>query len=652
MLFKLSFRNAKRTFSDYLIYMITVSLAIAMEFAFNRIVFIDEIKSLSAIAEGFTYMLIFASAFMMFVVALMIKYMVKFIVDKRSNEFGLYMLMGIETNKIKKIFWIEQILLFFISLVFGILLGILLGEVLKVIVYNFLGFNYSFKLEGFIKSTIVTTGVTLAAYLFSYVFSFRLFKKNKIIDWINTENKNEISKVKNKYVNNIIFICSLVLMVLGLLLLNFTFKYNLDIFGLLVSILLIALSVYGIASSGFVILNKLLLRDNKNFTNRVLSIRFIGNKINTMSKQLGTLAILFVLSLSLISLGVIFANYYKSFEDEYSKFDVVFKNERDDEDFAKGLSNIISKFDVKEYSEISVYKTRDIEIFKKIYPSYREKNMIETIIPLSVYNNLRTASGYNEISLDDNEFTIQTFFQRQDLKAKIPLGEYTFLGKKYKLKNINYEAMNTAAIANYYVVLNDEELQNLKPSYSTYLWNLGDYDYNELHYELLKYAIAEGKETTELYTIIGQEWVDLSHNISISKMILNEYLVSLTGSALSLLLIGLIFILVMCTVLSMNILSEMKMYKKRYEILEKIGVSKSELKSLVWKQIWILFIFPLILGLPVALVAVIIIGQIFSTMMTFSYISMNFLITVLIFVLIYLIYMFATYKTYKSAVIE
>lgn len=651
MLFKLSFRNAKRTFSDYLIYMTTVSLAIAMEFALNRIVFIDEIKSLSAVAEGFTYMLIFASAFMMFVVALMIKYMVKFIVDKRSNEFGLYMLMGIETNKIKKIFWIEQILLFFISLVFGILLGILLGEVLKVIVYNFLGFNYSFKLEGFIKSTIVTTGVTLAAYLFSYVFSFRLFKKNKIIDWINTENKNEISKVKNKYVNNIIFICSLVLMVLGLLLLNFTFKYNLDIFGLLVSILLIALSVYGIASSGFVILNKLLLRDNKNFTNRVLSIRFTGSKINTMSKQLGTLAILFIVSLSLISMGVISANYYKSFEGEYGKFDMAFRDERNDEEFAKGLSNIVSKFDVKEYLEIPVYKTKDIEIFKKIYPEYEEEYLTETIIPLSVYNNLRTASGYNKISLKDNEFTIQTFFQMQDLKEKIPLGEYTFLGKEYKLKNINYEAMNTSDIANYYVVLNDEELQSLKPSYSAYLWNLGDYDYNELHDELLKYAVAEGKETRNVYSISG-EWVDLSHNISISEIILNEYLVSLTGSALSLLLIGLIFILVMCTVLSMNILSEVKIYKKRYEVLKKIGMGQSEIKKLIWKQILMLFIFPLILGLPVAFASVIILSQMLIEVMTFSYILMNILITALIFVLIYLVYMLATYKTYKSAVIE
>ncbi|RVU54379.1 FtsX-like permease family protein [Anaerosphaera multitolerans] len=652
MLFKLSFRNARRTFSDYLIYMITVSLAISMEFALNRILFIDEIYEMSNVAVGFNYMLIAASLFMMAVVALMIKYMVKFIVDKRSNEFGLYMLMGIEQKNIKRIFWIEQIYLCIASLGLGVLFGLLLGEILKIIIYNFMNFKYSFELIGFGKSLTVTVIVTALAYLFSYIFSFRLFKRNKIIDWIKSDRINEVEKHQNPKIQIIKLSLSFIILVVGLFTLNHAFSEELNMAFFPLAVLLILIGIYEISSSSVVLFNGALLRDN-NFTKRVLPVRFIGGKVKTMSMQLGTLSILFVLSLTLLSMGIIFANYYKGFEDEYGKFDLIYRMEEKDEEYINGIEEIVGGFGKNEKTTLKVYKTPPSEIYKIVYSHLSREEVEEygeeILLSLSDYNKLRLAAGYDEVSLKENEFIIQTYFQMQNLKKDVSLKDYEINGEKYSLKAIIDEPMNTIDINSYYIVIEDRELNDLKADNEIYLWKIEDYDYIKLHDRLLSYAIGVNKETREVYDLNGRS-IELSWNISIAQQNLNEYLVSLTGSALALLLIGLIFALVMCTVLSMNLLSGVKTYKRRYELLSKLGVPKGEIRKLIWQQILILFLFPLILGLPISIVTVMIINKIFSSVMTLGYIILNLLLTVLVFILIYMIYMVATYKTYEAAV--
>ena len=48
MLSKLAFRNAKRSVRDYIVYLITVILSFSLIFAFNLIVFSEEVQNLAS----------------------------------------------------------------------------------------------------------------------------------------------------------------------------------------------------------------------------------------------------------------------------------------------------------------------------------------------------------------------------------------------------------------------------------------------------------------------------------------------------------------------------------------------------------------------------------------------------------------------------
>ena len=136
VLSKLAIRNVKRSIKDYLIYIITVVMAFSLIFAFNFVSFSSDITQLSEMMENLKYAIIFVSCIIVFVIAWLINYTMKFMFEKRSKEFGTYMLLGIEKKDINKMFLSENIVLGLISFVISFFVGTILGNIISAIVMN------------------------------------------------------------------------------------------------------------------------------------------------------------------------------------------------------------------------------------------------------------------------------------------------------------------------------------------------------------------------------------------------------------------------------------------------------------------------------------------------------------------------------------
>ena len=106
MLSKLAFRNVKRSLKDYVIYIVTVVMAFSLIFAFNFVSFSSDILELSDMMTNLKYAIIFVSCIIIFVIAWLINYTMKFMFSKRSKEFGTYMLLGIEKKDIILFFFL------------------------------------------------------------------------------------------------------------------------------------------------------------------------------------------------------------------------------------------------------------------------------------------------------------------------------------------------------------------------------------------------------------------------------------------------------------------------------------------------------------------------------------------------------------------
>ena len=211
MLFKLAFKNIKKSVSDYAIYFFTLVLGVAIFYVFNAI---DSQTAMMKVSEGtrdiidlMLNMLSGVSVFVSFVLGFLIIYASRFLMKRRNKEFGIYMTLGMSKGKISKILVVETFLIGLLSLVVGLLLGTVLSQVMSVIVANMFEadlteFTFVISTDAIVK-TIIYFGIM---YLLVMIFNTISVSRCKLIDLINANKKTETVKLKNPYLCIIIFI--------------------------------------------------------------------------------------------------------------------------------------------------------------------------------------------------------------------------------------------------------------------------------------------------------------------------------------------------------------------------------------------------------------------------------------------------------------
>ena len=171
MLFKLSINNAKRSIKDYLIYIVTITIAFSLMFSFNLISNSKDILDLADMMKNFRIAMIFVSLIVCFVLGFLINYMIKFIFKKRSKEFGLYLLLGISKKDISLMFILENLILGFISLILSFFVGILLSTIISSIILNIFNAPYIVKLPtDYLIPFLLSLGYFLLIYLVVLLF--------------------------------------------------------------------------------------------------------------------------------------------------------------------------------------------------------------------------------------------------------------------------------------------------------------------------------------------------------------------------------------------------------------------------------------------------------------------------------------------------
>lgn len=135
MLNKLSFRNAKRQFKEYILYFVTLACTVSIMYAFNTLIFSDVVKELSSL-EILPYMITAASLLIVIIMGWIISYMTGYMLRKRSREFSIYMISGISNSSVNALVFRENILIGLLAFLIGLPIGILLSQLLEAIVFH------------------------------------------------------------------------------------------------------------------------------------------------------------------------------------------------------------------------------------------------------------------------------------------------------------------------------------------------------------------------------------------------------------------------------------------------------------------------------------------------------------------------------------
>lgn len=654
MLAKLTFQNLKKTCKNYLIYMISITLAFSLMFSFNLIANSKDVIELSNVMENFKSTLLFVNCIILFVLSYLINYTIKFMFHKRSKEFGTYMLLGIPKKEISKMFLLENLLMGILALLLSFFLGYFFSQILSFIIMNIFERPYKVILANDLFIPIMYSIIYFIIIYFIVLFlSNRRIKKTTIYNLLHLEKKNEEKKFKRTKFSTCKFIAFLLLGIISLLMINHEFVgigIEPSFSKILLASILLILSIYGITYNlGDTLINFVLKKNHRKYKkNHLFILRQFTSKIKTMTRTLATLSLLILLTFLSLSISNLMNAILEHQIEITAPMDITIID--DEAKFSKYLDVVKKDYTIEEKFIYHSYKNNNESIFNKLSEDEKSWNEDDTIMRLSDYNKLMEMRGKDPISLASNEFAVnasnemyQILEPKKDEIREITLPNQEKLELKNMFKN-NYSSMYSLG-SGYVVIVPDEVVKDLKIIDSYLIIDTLEETDEFLEDKLTQAADNEMCEEDE----DGYIYCYSLTNISVKGSY--EATNKSTTTILSFVLFYLAFIFTTVTgaILAIQTLNDQEKYKYRFQVLSKLGMEEKELHKIILTETSIFFIFPIIYPLITSFIINCILNKLFKLFLPSSHAFISiYLSGISIFLLIYLIYYLATYFGIKK----
>ncbi len=690
---KLSYRNMKRSAKDYLVYMLTMTLVVALLYAFGSLIFRNGLEQyFSMKLQGLMGVMIgLATFFIMLIVSWLINYMVKFMLERRSAEFGIYLLLGMKKRTIAGLYIRENFLLGGVSFLIGTAAGILLQQVLMAVMFSMVQMEYRLSIAPDGRTMLMAAVCFGGCYLLALFRCKRKFKKMNIQALMNAKRRNEEIREKYEYGKQFLFPLSVFFIFLFWKMfgrLSSTQQVMYFLIGLVVTIYLFYLGL-----SAFIICYVRKGGAAVYKGQNLFLLRQFASKMRTMQFTMGTLTSLFTLALLGASFALMFSDYENSVLDGKFPFDVQIYSKNTDDDFAEEKRVIEENAAVSSFYSYHIYTDEEntvntwmlthLQAWGAMFRSadgtpdeaaiervLRDESgdgtyyTYDTYMGLTDYNHLRELLGYEKVGLGRSQYLMQ-------IKPRLER-EVRKIGEELRIKDASGRGfLSCAGIlaepfsqdghngADYVVVVPDEVLGRMRPYYAELVADLDGQAPFGLQ-EKLEALLPAGESEEDLYAeghVAGDICCGSDTIISIVELnlvrdnLLPEVKYMLATMIIPLFYIGLVFVCVAVTVLAVQQVSDAAKYQYRYEVLSRLGLTRTAMERLILKQLAAYYLCP-------ALLAVVISGRmiLFASdsfiMMTGVPTSVGgfFGKSVALFFGIYLVYFVVTYVEFKRNV--
>ncbi len=607
--FRLALTNIKKHARSYVPYIITCVITIAMFYIIKSLAFnldknLSSISAATSMSLGSIVVAIFAIIFLF--------YTNSFLLKKRKREFGLYNILGMEKKHMSALIATESLIISVISLVLGLIIGIALDKLIFMIVIKLLdgqsplGFTI---IPEAILHTVVLFCIIFAAILLN---SVRIVYTTKTIDLLHGSNTGE-KEPKTKWL----------LAILGVLCLGGGYaisiisKNPVTTIGLLfIAIVLVVIGTYFIFVAGITALLKL-LRKNKGFYYKTSHFISISGMIYRMKQNAVGLANICVLSTMVLVMISTTSSLFIGMQDAIDAvlpydYKITVANDKTTnqqvkEDLKKTAAdnNIkITKFVDYEYLEFNADLKYNY-ITASDY-SVESKNLVGLIIVTQRDYNMLTNSN---VRLSDGQ--VMMFYPNS-----FPYSDLTIFDQRYKVKESRKisdfipgkSRMGYSIYDSYGIVVKDNsQLEQISKYFKSYYSNTEFSRFNCGFYDCGFNVDADQKKQLEFNQVLEKS--DIFNSLRYKDFVSYSFKSTMyqdfrdTYSSLFFLGIFLSILFIMATILIIYYkqISESYDDKERYEIMQNVGMSHTEVKKTIRSQVLTVFFLPLIVaGIHVA----------------------------------------------------
>ena len=335
MLMKLALRNVRRSMRDYAVYFVTLTLGVAVFYAFNAIedsrvlfeaqegaanVFLASGASIfDILAQVMTYFSVVVSV----VLGFLVLYANRFVVRARKKEFGTYLLLGMNPRQVSSVVLMETLIVSLLALVVGLGLGFLISQAIAFATAGLIGVVISdYHLLFSVRSAQLTLGCFALIFVVVALFNAVQISRCKLVSLLSANSRSERMPVHNPIVCLVVFVLSCLVLAKAYSELNIDgLVFFGEHFRIATALMLIGTLSLFWSAAGFFILLIQRLRGVYFKGLAMFTMRQIVAKVNTAFVSLWAVTVLLFFSIVVFSTGFSLATVFSDQLEENTQFD-------------------------------------------------------------------------------------------------------------------------------------------------------------------------------------------------------------------------------------------------------------------------------------------------------------------------------------------
>ncbi|EMY8535271.1 ABC transporter permease [Bacillus paranthracis] len=615
MLFKLSMSGLKSKLKDYIVLLVGLVMSISIFYMFQTLAlnkaFIESNSVIQSI--GFVFQ---AGSFLLAIITFFyILYANSFLLSLRQKEFGMYMMLGAKKHKVTLLMFIETIVLGAASLAIGITVGVGLAEGIGQLLMKQLEFAGEGYKAFYLPSMTVTCIFFLALFVLSAIMNSIKLSRISVLQLVHADAQTERVAVKGKMTGLVAF---LAVILLGIGYASMIYMEKLREMGILIALVTTTAGTYMLFGSLLPVIIKKLKSNKKRSEKGLNAFTFaqLNFRINSLTKVLATVVMLVALGAGAISGGMAFKNNVIKMVDGFVIYDSVVHNPTAEE------KKILDDITFKEKSEYR-YKVDDKYVYyvkedlEKNRPLVKDMSNIKSMKDIVNTKKVSEELPVGAVSREMNEKDASAKELPQEWDEAFRTIEPFYVHEDHAIKIVDqkmYDTVNGKEGIVFTGKTDDFEAHKKE-------WKKLD----EL--QLDKYKNVKAERLDSKY-----QAYDMFYGVASGTVFMGFFL-------------GIAFLAMMASCLMFKILSGASKDITRYQMLRKIGVRRELLTKSIYKELFLVFLFPAIVGIAHVLVGM----NIFGFILIDPYFRIW--VPIIIFVVIYTIYYFITVQLYKGIVL-
>lgn len=593
---KLALTNLKNNRKTYIPYILTSILTVMMYYI------MDGLSRNSSIGDGNVHLvLVYARAVILIFAVIFLFYTNSFLIKRRKKEIGVYNILGMGKRHIARMLIVETLVTATVSIGTGILFGGIFSKLMYLVLLKILDYNVRMDFEVSADTLMYTLALFLVIFIMTLVYNLFQIQLSNPVELLHGGSQGE-KEPKTKWLMTVFGVVTLGI---GYFIAITTDQPLAAIQAFFIAVVCVILGTYALFTAGSIALFKA-LRKNKKFYYQTKHFNAVAGMIYRMKQNavgLANICILSTMVLVMISTTIsLYVGMENVLETRYPReveaktnVSVPESDQAVDRIVEEELKNAgVEAKSMLRYHDGSVAALKQEDGFAlQQFGNYQIDDVVEVyLIPLNDYDQMENVKS----SLAPDEAYVYSTGEDWG-KDTVKLGSRTYRVAK-ELEDLRLAYGRNLVESYYFIVPDTGQIREILAE----LYKDSDMqeDWKEQMLNL-NYRVTfdlEGDEETcisALKAMRSRIEGEVRSGFFESRELSREEFYILYGGLLFIgIYLGVLFLMATVLIMYYKQISEGYDDRERYQIMQKVGMSKREVRHSIRSQVLMIFFLPLV----------------------------------------------------------